>query len=226
MPSRWTFHWLRIRPSPPRRQHSSRPPRRYSGEVAERNLPPQYAGWEALEREARRMSTADLVHEIEDGAPERRLAALSAIDLSSVDRGTIEDWIRTLPDAEVNELAGAIPALRHAASCRELIKWAGVARFGYDRRRTPTFLVMLFSCLEGLEARNCAEAPTAWERAADWLAGVSDALAAAGDHGAFEDLSLFVFEIYLDRVPIFEAFCATVARHQQFALKVSANPAA
>ena len=111
----------------------------------ERRLPAEYTGWQDHESAFRRMTTPELVHEIQDGSPERRLAALSVIDLSEVAPPTIEDWIRTLPDAEANELAGAIPAQRPHASCEEDVRWVDVARLGYEQRRLPTFLVMLFS---------------------------------------------------------------------------------
>jgi hypothetical protein len=189
-------------------------------------LPPQYEGWEALGRAARRLSTGELVAEIQDGSPERRLAALSVIDLDAVPPQTVADWIRTLPDVEANQLAGAIPALRRAASCRDLVRWAGIARLGYEQRRLPTFLVMLFSSLEGLEARNCAEAPAIWERVGDWLGATVDRLVAAGDLAAVDDLSLFVFENYLDRDAVFESFCGALGRHRELALRVSTNPIA
>lgn len=191
----------------------------------ERRLPPQYAGWQAHEPALRRMSTPELVVEIQDGAPERRLAALSVIDLAEVDEPTIEDWIRNLPDPEANELAGAIPAQRQNAGCHEDLRWVEVARMGYEQRRLPTFLVMLFSSLEAMEARHCAEAPAAWERIADWLGATYDRLAARGDDDALEDISLFVFENYLHRDAIFEAFCGLIVRHEQLAREVSVNPA-
>ena len=66
----------------------------------ERRLPREYSGWQEHEPAFRRMTTPELVQEIQDGSPERRLAALSVIDLADVAPSTIEDWIRTLPDAE------------------------------------------------------------------------------------------------------------------------------
>ena len=69
------------------------------------------------------MSTPDLVAEVQDGRPDRRLAALSVIDLAGVPPEVVEDWIRTLPDAEANELAGAIPVQRAHASCAEDVRW-------------------------------------------------------------------------------------------------------
>lgn len=162
--------------------------------------------------------------EVQDGPPHRRLAALSVIDLTEVAPQTIEDWIRALPDAEANELAGAIPAQRPHASCGEDLRWVEVARLGFERRRLPTFLVMLFSSLEALEARRCAEAPVAWERVADWLGELYDRLTDGEDYESLEDISLFAFENYLDRDALFETFCSLVARHPALALKVSANP--
>ena len=170
------------------------------------------------------MTTPELVAEVQDGSPDRRLAALSVIDLSEVALSTIEDWIRTLPDAEANELAGAIPVQRSHSSCKDDLRWVEVARLGYDKRRLPTFLVMLFSSLEALEARDCPETPVAWETVADWLGDIYDRLVKSGDEDALEDISLFVFENYLDRDAIFESFCGLVVRHEVLAMQVSANP--
>jgi len=191
----------------------------------ERRLPPQYEGWQKHEAAFRRMTTPELVNEVQDGSPERRLAALSVIDLSEVDPGIIEDWIRNLPDAEANELAGAIPAQRPHATCADDLRWVEVARLGYERRRLPTFLVMLFSSLEAMDARGCPEAGKAWELIGDWLAELYDKLADAGEFEALDDISLFVFENYLDRQPIFLAFCDLLSRHERLALQVSTNPA-
>ncbi|MBI2765337.1 MAG: hypothetical protein HYX53_05410 [Chloroflexi bacterium] len=190
----------------------------------ERRLPAQYTGWQEHEPALRRLSTPELVLEIQDGPPARRIAALSVIDLSDVEPQTIEDWIRTLPDPEANELAGAIPAQRPNAGCHEDLRWVEVARLGYERRRLPTFLVMLFSSLEALESRGCAEAPAAWERISDWLGDVYDRAAARDDEEALEDISLFVFENYLTRDAMFEAFCGLLVRHERLALLVSTNP--
>ncbi|MGE5597333.1 MAG: hypothetical protein ACM3S1_15010 [Hyphomicrobiales bacterium] len=190
----------------------------------ERRLPPEYDGWQDHEHQFRRMTTPELVAEVQDGAPDRRLAALSVIDLADVAPSTIEDWIRALPDPEANELAGAIPAQRPHASCKEDLRWVEVARMGYERRRLPTFLVMLFSSLEALEARGCAEAPQEWERIADWLGELYDQLCDNHDLESLGDISLFVFENYLDRDAIFEAFCGMVARNERLALDVSENP--
>lgn len=191
----------------------------------ERRLPPEYARWQDFESAFRRLSTPELVTEIQDGSPERRLAALSVIDLAEVARPTIEDWIRTLPDAEANELAGAIPVQRAHSSCAEDAAWVDVARIGYEERRLPTFLVMLFSSLEALESRGCTEAPQEWERIGDWLGDVYDRIVAAGEDDARDDISLFVFENYLERAAIFEAFCGMIVRHESLAREVSVNPA-
>jgi hypothetical protein len=190
----------------------------------QRRLPEQYTGWQEHESALRRMSTPELVAEIQDGPPDRRLAALSLIDLGDVDQRIIEDWIRTLPDAEANELAGAIPAQRPQATCTEDVRWIEVARLGYEERRLPTFLVMLFSSLEALEGRGCPEAAREWERIGDWLGDVYDRLVAAKEGDALEDISLFVFENYLAREAIFEAFCGMIVRHEVLARAVSANP--
>ncbi|MBK8558859.1 hypothetical protein [Candidatus Amarobacter glycogenicus] len=191
----------------------------------ERRLPREYSGWQEHEPAFRRMTTPELVQEIQDGSPERRLAALSVIDLADVAPSTIEDWIRTLPDAEANELAGAIPAQRPHSVCAEDVRWVGVARLGYEQRRLPTFLVMLFSSLEALDSRACAEAAGEWERIGDWLGDVYDRVVAAGEEDARGDISLFVFENYLGQPAIFEAFCGMMVRHEVLALEVSANPA-
>ncbi len=190
----------------------------------ERRLPPEYVGWQEHESAFRRMTTPELVSEIQDGPPDRRLAALSVIDLAEVAPQQVEEWIRTLPDAEANELAGAIPVQRPRSSCREDLRWVDVARIGYERRRLPTFLVMLFSSLEALEARDCAEAAGAWETIADWLGGMYDRLVESGDEEAQGDMSLFVFENYLTRPALFEAFCAMLTRQPTLALRVSSNP--
>ena len=190
----------------------------------ERRLPPQYDGWQQHEAAFRRLPTHELVSEVQDGSPDRRLAALSVIDLSEVGSSTVQDWIRTLPDAEANELAGAIPAQRIHGSCRDDLRWVEVARLGYERRLLPTFLVMLFSSLEALESRGCAETAGVWESVADWLGEVYDELQKGNDEEALSDISLFVFENYLDRDALFEAFCGMVVRHEELALRVSSNP--
>ncbi len=171
------------------------------------------------------MTTPELVTEIQDGPPHRRLAALSVIDLTDVAPSTIEDWIRTLPDPEANELAGAIPAQRPHSSCAEDVRWVDVARLGYEARRLPTFLVMLFSSLEALDARECNEAPGEWERIGDWLGDVYDRIVAAGEDEARDDISLFVFENYLAQPAMFEAFCGMVVRHDSLARELTVNPA-
>ncbi|MEO8540806.1 MAG: hypothetical protein ABI577_13785 [bacterium] len=191
----------------------------------ERRLPAEYAGWQDFETAFRRMTTPELVSEIQDGSPERRLAALSVIDLAEVAHSTIEDWIRTLPDAEANELAGAIPVQRQPSGCAEDVRWVHVARLGYEARRLPTFLVMLFSSLEALDSRGCAEAPTEWEQIGDWLGDVYDRIVAAKEDDARDDISLFVFENYLENAAIFESFCGMVVRHESLARELSVNPA-
>lgn len=190
----------------------------------DRRLPPEYEGWQQHEPAFRRFSTPDLVAEVQDGSPDRRLAALSVIDLADVAFGTIEDWIRALPDAEANELAGAIPVQRPHSSCKDDLRWVEVARIGYESRRLPTFLVMLFSSLDALDARHCPEAPQAWENIADWLGDVYDRLMRDRDTEALEDISLFVFENYLHHDAMFESFCGMVVRHEALAMKVSTNP--
>ncbi|MCX7616853.1 hypothetical protein [Tepidiforma sp.] len=190
----------------------------------ERRLPAQYEGWQAHEAQMRRMTTPELVAEIQDGPPDRRLAALSVINLAAVDATVVRDWIRTLPDAEANELAGAIPVLSPDGSCEEDARWCALARDGYAARRLPTFLVVLMASLEAMEARGCAGAAAEWERTADWLGEMFDRLSAEGDEDALDDISLFVFENYLDREAMFECFCGAIVRHEWFAGEVSANP--
>lgn len=190
----------------------------------ERRLPPEYTGWQEHESAFRRLTTPELVTEVQDGSPERRLAALSVIDLADVAPPTIEDWIRTLPDTEANELAGAIPVQRAHSSCAEDVRWVDVARIGYEARRLPTFLVMLFSSLEALDSRGCPEAPQQWERIGDWLGDVYDRIVAAGEDDARDDISLFVFENYLEQPAIFEAFCGMIVRHESLAQEVTLNP--
>src|SRR5438552_18120178 len=70
------------------------PPLGYPARM-ERRLPPEYAGWQKNEAAFRRLRTPELVVEIQDGSPDRRLAALSVIDLAEVAQSTVEDWIRT-----------------------------------------------------------------------------------------------------------------------------------
>lgn len=189
-----------------------------------RKLPVEYRGWDELRPSLRKRATAELVAAVQDGDPATRLAALSVINLREVPQVTVEDWVRTLPDPEANELAGAIPAQRGDANCHEDVRWVDAAMFGYERRTLPTFLVMLFSTLDALDAHGCAESPPAWERVADWLGGAYTRLALAGNTEALGDLSLFVFENYLDRHPVFEAFCGLVARHEALAMAVSMDP--
>ncbi len=190
----------------------------------DRRLPPEYDGWLAHEPAFRRMTTPELILEVQDGPPHRRLAALSVIELAEVPQETLEDWVRTLPATEANELAGAIPAQRQHVPCDEDLRWVDVARLGYERRRLPTFLVMLFFSLEAMHARKCKQSPAAWADVAGWLELTCDDILAAGDGEAFEDICLFVFEIYLDHDELFEAFLAVVGRHAGVAREVSSNP--
>jgi hypothetical protein len=170
------------------------------------------------------MSTPELVMEIQDGSPDRRLAALAVIDLAEVAQETIEDWIRNLPAPEANELAGAIPAQRPHASCDEDLRWAEIAEAGYSRRHLPTFLVMLTSSLEAMDAKGCPGAANGWRRMANWLVETYDAAAGRDDEDCLGDLMLFVFEEYVGHQPIFEAFCELLARHESLALEVSTDP--
>jgi hypothetical protein len=64
----------------------------------------------------------------------------------------------------------------------------------------------------------------AWRRIGHWLGEVYDRLAQTGDEQALDDISLFVFENYLDRDAVYDAFCEAVVRHEDLAKKVSANP--
>lgn len=189
-----------------------------------RRLPAEYEGWQVHEAAFRRMTTPELVQEIQDGPPERRLAALSVIDLAEVAVETIEDWVRHLPDAEANELAGAIPAQRPHTSCDEDLRWVEVARLGYEERRLPTFLVMLFSSVEAMEAKLCAGAADAWASIGTWLETIYTVFSDEDDRDSLGDISLFVFENYLDRPAIFEAFCELLRTQAALALEVSTNP--
>lgn len=189
-----------------------------------RRLGAEYDGWQSFEAAFRRMSTPELVQEIQDGAPERRLAALSVIDLSEVAVETIEDWVRHLPDPEANELAGAIPAQRPGTSCDEDLRWTEITRLGYEERRLPAFLVMLMSSVEALEMKHCDCAEEAWRSVGAWLETVYTVLADEGDADALADISLFVFEEYLDRGPIFEVFCALLRTQAALAIEVSSSP--
>jgi hypothetical protein len=191
----------------------------------DRKLPPEYAGWERHEPELRRMSTPELIEEIQDGPPDRRLAAISVIDRAEVAQETVADWIRTLPDAEANELAGAIPAQRLHAAIDDDIRWIDLARMGYERRRLPTFLVMLFHSVEALEARDPEAATRVWQGLATWAGREYRRFAAEGDDESVDDLLLFVFENYIDREALFHVFTELLGEHAELALRVSANPA-
>jgi hypothetical protein len=147
----------------------------------ERKLPADYEGWQVHEPAFRRMTTPELVQEIQDGAPERRLAALSVIDLADVAHATIEDWVRSLPDPEANELAGAIPAQSAQATCEDDVFWVDLASMGYELRRLPTFLVMLFSSLEAMDARQCPQSGEAWVRTGAWLIRIYNSFADEDD---------------------------------------------
>lgn len=191
----------------------------------ERPLPPEYMGWERHEAELRRMSTPELIAEVQDGPPDRRLAALAVIDLAEVPLPIIEDWIRTLPDTEVNELAGAIPVQRPTSSALEEVRWAEVARLGYERRRMATFLVMLGSALEGVEAKDRELAAETWKVIAGWLETLYDRLSLADEQECLADIELFLFENYLDRPALLESFIRLVERHERLAFRVSTDPA-
>ena len=191
-----------------------------------RTLPVAYAGWQEHRAELKVWPTAQLVREVQDGPPARRMAALSVIHVTDLSQELLEDWVRTLPEPEANELLGAITARQANSSCRDALRWAAAGRLGYERRRLPTFLVMLFRSLEALESSACAECSSAWEVTADWLVRVYDSFVAVDGGRELEDISLFVFENYLDRAPVFEAFCSILARHPELALAVSSDPGA
>jgi hypothetical protein len=137
----------------------------------------------------------------------------------------VVDWIRTLPDAEANELAGAIPAQRVHASVEDDLRWLNLARLGYERRKLPTFLVMLFSSLEAVEAKDADTATRVWDAIAVWSGDMYRRVAASQDGEAVDDLLLFVFENYLDRDALFTVFAELLREDQDLALRVSANPA-
>lgn len=194
-------------------------------DTMKRNLPEEYAGWEQHRVALRRMSSAELIQEVQDGPPDRRLAAMSVIDLEAVPNEIVVDWIRTLPDPEANELAGAIPAQRPHASVESDSRWIQLARLGYERRRLPTFLVMLLTSVEAVEAKAPEAADELWSDIAPWAADGYRRFTAEGDDLAIDDLLLFVFENYLDRKPLFEAFVTLVREHRELAARISANPA-
>lgn len=171
------------------------------------------------------MSPTELIEEIQDGPPDRRLAALAVVDLAQVPPETLADWIRTLPEPEANQLAGAIPAGRVHATIDDDMRWVSLARTAYEQRRLPTFLVMLFAIIENVDARDPAAAERAWQEIAPWTVEVFRARAAADDMEALDDLLLFVFENYLDRLPILQAFALLNAENRELALRVSTNPA-
>ncbi|MCA9823638.1 MAG: hypothetical protein KC482_04890 [Dehalococcoidia bacterium] len=189
-----------------------------------RKLPAEYDGWEELEPEMRRLSTPELVVEIQDGSPARRLAAMSVIDLGDVAEETIRDWVRALPAHEANELAGAIPAQRAHARIEDDLRWVDLARFGYERRLLPTFLVMLTASLESLEAKDEQAATDAWHETGAWLLRVYRSLRKAKDTEAAQDISLFLFESHLSREPLFEAFRQLIEEDRVLARAVSSNP--
>jgi hypothetical protein len=193
-------------------------------ESMRRRLPPEYAGWEAHETAFRRTATPELILEVQDGPPDRRLAALAAIDLAQVPQQTIEDWLAQLPDAEANELAGAIPVQRPLATCDDEWRWAELAGLGFRKRGLPTFLVTLMSLLEGMSRRNCPGMPQRWEQAAGWIADTYDTFAAQDNDEGIEDIALFIFENHLQQPQIFDAFCDLLNRHESLALRVSIEP--
>jgi hypothetical protein len=196
----------------------------YSGRVAQ-TLGPEYDGWKAERVAMRDFSTEALAREVLDGPPARRMAALSLVHVTELSQELLEDWVRTLPVPEANELLGAITARQENSGCRDALRWAAAGRLGYERRRLPTFLVMLFGSLEALDASDCAEAAGAWEETADWLGRVYGKFDPRTDQQDIDDLSLFVFENYLDRAPMFEAFCGMVSRHAELAISLSNDPA-
>ncbi len=189
-----------------------------------RNLPPEYDGWEELEPEMRRLSVPELVVEIQDGSPERRLAAMAVIDLADVAEETIRDWVRALPAAEANELAGAIPAQRAHALVEDDLRWVALARFGYERRKLPTFLVMLTASLESVEAKDEQAASDAWHETGAWLLRLYRSLRKTHDSESMQDISLFLFESHLSREPLFEAFRQLVEEDRVLARAISSNP--
>jgi hypothetical protein len=146
------------------------------------------------------------------------------IDLADVATETIRDWIRALPVPEANELAGAIPAQRPHARIADDLRWVELARFGFERRKLATFLVMLTASLESLEAKDPEAASTAWDQTGAWILKAYRELAAAKDHESLHDLSLFIFESYLTREPLFEAFRQLIEEHKTLARQVSSNP--
>lgn len=171
------------------------------------------------------MTTPELIEEILDGPPDRRVAAISVIDLGDVPQDMVEDWIRTLPDTEAHELAGAIPAQRYHASVEDDLRWVRTARLGYERRQLATFLVMLFSSVEAIESKDPAAGETLWAELAPWVAAQYRSGVAEQSDDVTEDLGLFVFENYLDRPALLTAFIELVRENRDLALRVSANPA-
>lgn len=191
-----------------------------------RRLPPEYAGWESHETAFRRMATPELILEVQDGPPDRRLAALAAINLAQVPRQTIEDWLAQLPDAEANELAGAIPVQRPLSTCEDEWRWAELAGLGFRQRGLPTFLVTLMTLLEGMNTRKCPGIAQHWAQAACWIAEAYDHFAAEDNEAGLGDIALFIFENHLQQPEIFEAFCDLLSRHRPLALNVSLDPGA
>lgn len=171
------------------------------------------------------MTTPELIEEILDGPPDRRVAAISVIDLGEVPQDMVEDWIRTLPDTEAHELAGAIPAQRYHATVEDDLRWVRTALLGYERRQLATFLVMLFSSVEAIESKDPAASATLWTELAPWVAAQYRAGSAANNEDIAEDLGLFVFENYLDRPALLTAFIELVREDRELAMRVSANPA-
>ncbi|MFN0094038.1 MAG: hypothetical protein ACKVVT_04585 [Dehalococcoidia bacterium] len=189
-----------------------------------RPFPPAYANWERLVPAMRSLAPADLASEVTSSDPARRMAALAVVDIATTSPGALLEWVRTLPDVEANTIAGAIQVQVEASDCRELLRWAGIARVGYEQRGLATYLVLLFAALEALDRAACHDADDVWAQTAGWVCDRALGMLERGEREAFDDLSLFVFENHLDRAPLFAAFKALLAKRRELALRVSANP--
>lgn len=187
-------------------------------------LPREYAGWQELEPVFRRLRTPELIEEIQDGGPERRLAALAVIDLADVPLEVVAEWIRALPDVEANELAAAMPVGRLIGSCDEDTCWALLTRAAYDLRRLPAFLAAHFVALEMLEGRRCREAALRWQETAAWLELITAEAIRRADMETLADLTCLAFEPHVSRPPFFAAMERLLRRHRLLALHVSRNP--